>query len=317
MKEFSIVPANDSIWNLTELTQFLIQHQHQDIMLNTKGEGCCCGSIGLYDLLDQFEFGTVTIRTANTLETHDRYNIKIDLPWVFLELTKQIETKYHKWNKNKIFGTVYGRPLWHRIGLASHLHTYHNGLSQIGCLANPASTDSRQLFEVVELFKNDVPSFQNFANMLNRLPMQIDEVDNDTPGVLTTDGYVAQTKAVYKNFLIDIVAETFTSGNCFFVTEKTVRPMLLKKPFVHMGSKNYLDYLHQMGFRTFSDFWSEEYDGYEGQERYIRILKLIDQLAQIPINKLEQMYWDMQYTLDHNYNLLLTQTYKREIVHLS
>ena len=84
-----------------------------------------------------------------------------------------------------------------------------------------------------------------------------------------------------------------------------------------MGSKNYLDYLHQMGFRTFSDFWSEEYDGYEGQERYIRILKLIDQLAQIPINKLEQMYWDMQYTLDHNYNLLLTQTYKREIVHLS
>ena len=316
MKEFSIVPANDSIWNLPELTQFLIQHQNQDVVLNTKGEGCCCRAIGLYNLLDQFDFCTVTIHTANALEVHDRYCIKIHLPWKFLEVVDQIEPEYHTWNKNKIFGTVYGRPLWHRIGLASHLSTYHNSQSQIGCLADPASIDSRKLFEVVELFKNDVTSFQNFANTLNRLPMKIDGADKYTPGVLMTDGYVAQTKAVYRNFLIDIVAETFTSGDCFFITEKTVRPMLLKKPFIHMGSKNYLDYLHQMGFRTFSDFWSEDYDAYEGKDRFNKILKLIDSIAVKPIDELEKMYWDMQYTLDHNYNLLLTQTYKKEITYI-
>ena len=84
-----------------------------------------------------------------------------------------------------------------------------------------------------------------------------------------------------------------------------------------MGSKNYLDYLHQMGFRTFSDFWPEDYDGFDGRDRYIKILELIDNLAQKPIVELEKMYWDMQYTLNHNYDLLLNQTYNTNITHIS
>ena len=71
-----------------------------------------------------------------------------------------------------------------------------------------------------------------------------------------------------------------------------------------------------MGFRTFSDFWNEDYDGYEGKERYVKILKLIDMLAQKSTDELERMYWDMQYTLDHNYNLLLTQTYNKIITEI-
>ena len=89
--------------------------------------------------------------------------------------------------------------------------------------------------------------------------------------------------------------------------------MLLKKPMIVMASKNYLAYLRQLGFRTFADFWDEDYDGYEGADRYVRILDLIDSLAQRSIMDLEKMYWDMQYTLDHNYNLLMTQQYNRRI----
>ena len=95
-----------------------------------------------------------------------------------------------------------------------------------------------------------------------------------SPGATLTDGFVKQTERVYKNFLIDIVAETFTTGDCFFITEKTVRPMLLKKPMIVMGSQDCLNYLRQMGFRTFGDFWDETYDGYKGRERYLRILDL-------------------------------------------
>jgi hypothetical protein len=306
---FDIIPADNYIWNLTDLICFLTDHQGQNIVLTTNGEGCCCQAIGLYTLLDQFEFETVTIITPNPLEMHDRYNIDIQVFESFLKVKTPIEDEFHSWNQSKIFGTVYGRPLWHRIGIVSHLSTYHYDLSLLGCLARPSEIDSRKLFEVGELFKNDPLSFQNFADNLDRFPMQIDGVDTYTPGQQNTDGYVAQTKRIYKNFLIDVVAETFTSGNCFFPTEKTIRPMLLKKPFITMGSQNYLCYLRQLGFRTFSDFWDEEYDGYEGRDRYIRILQLINDLSKKSKSELNDMYWSMKYTLDHNYDLLQNQNY--------
>jgi hypothetical protein len=68
-----------------------------------------------------------------------------------------------------------------------------------------------------------------------------------------------------------------------------------------------------MGFRTFSDFWDEDYDGYEKGDRLRRIYSLIDSIAKMPINKLETMYYDMQYSLDHNYNLLMNKTFNRTI----
>ena len=92
--------------------------------------------------------------------------------------------------------------------------------------------------------------------------------------------------------------------------------MLLKKPMIVMASANYLEHLRQMGFRTFSDFWDEDYDGYEGTDRYNKILKLIDKLSQLSVDQLETMYWDMQYTLNHNYNLLVSQTYKQTVTYV-
>jgi hypothetical protein len=85
--------------------------------------------------------------------------------------------------------------------------------------------------------------------------------------------------------------------------------MWLKKPFITFASKDYLCYLRQLGFRTFNDFWDEEYDGYEGRERYVRILKLVDTLAKKSKSELNDLYWAMKYTLDYNYDLLQTQSY--------
>jgi hypothetical protein len=92
--------------------------------------------------------------------------------------------------------------------------------------------------------------------------------------------------------------------------------MLLKKPMIIMGPINYLEYLRQMGFRTFHDFWDEDYDGYEDKTRYSKILQLMHRLSQMSVPQLESMYWDMQYILDHNYNLLVSQTYNQTVTHI-
>jgi hypothetical protein len=313
---FRIIPADTFIWNLAELIDFLLVHQHQHIIIENGTEGCCARTVGLYQWLDKFKFASVTIETANVLETHPHYRIRRQHPWKFVKVQRAIDSNHHAWNKNTVFGTVYGRPLWHRLGIASHLLNNHAELSQVGFVADPKNVDRRELFELTQLWQHDPASLQSFSNIVDCLPCTHADVDEYTPGATLTDGFVAQTERIYKNFLIDIVAETFTSGNCFFITEKTIRPMLLKKPMIVMGSRNYLEYLRQMGFRTFSDFWSEDYDGFEGADRYLKILELIDTLANKSKDELETMYWDMQYTLDHNYNLLIDCTYNTTITQL-
>ena len=310
---FRIKPADTFIWNLSDFVDFLIAQQNTTIIIENGTEGCCAQTVGLYHWLDKFKFTHVTIETSNILEQHSAYTIKYVLPWKFLDVKMPVESKFHTWNKKSIFGTLYGRPLWHRLGIASHLLANHKSYSDVGFVVDPGNQDRRELFELTQLWQHSPDSVANFGNIQHLLPIIHGVVDDYTPGTTSTDGVVAQTKQVYINFLIDVVAETFTSGNCFFITEKTVRPMLLKKPFIVFGSKDCLAYLQQMGFRTFGDFWDETYDGYENADRYARIINLIDQLAEKSMDELEAMYWDMQYTLDHNYNLLMSQQYNKHI----
>ena len=92
--------------------------------------------------------------------------------------------------------------------------------------------------------------------------------------------------------------------------------MLLKKPFITFASKDFLAYLRQMGFRTFADFWDEDYDGYEQGDRLRKIYRVIDTISAMSPAQLETMYWDMQYTLDHNYNILMEKKFTRSITQL-
>ena len=312
---FTLILSDNIIYNQKEFLDFLIANQKTPIEISTKNEGACLSTYGVFELIDQFNYSDVTIYTSNILESHDCYKIVKQHKFVWFEIKKHNYENTHIWNQSKIFGCFYNRPTWYRIGLAANLEYRFKELSLINFRRDPTDEDQRKLFDVNRLFKYHPESFNLFSQVVNRWPCKL-ENHNDFRVGSSTDTLTNQLASFYENFLIDIVAETWTEGNTFAPTEKTVRPMLLKKPFIVFGSKNYLEYLRQMGFRTFGDFWAEEYDGYEDKDRFTKILALIDNLAKKSFTDLEKMYWDMQYTLDHNYNLLLTQTYKKEITYI-
>ena len=316
MNQFIVSPSAHHIWNRLQLEQFLVDHQHQDIQILTQDEGCDCEAIGLYSLLDLFKFKSVTIRTCNPLENHNRYEITLSpSTFKFFNIDQQSVATYqkmHQWNFGKIFGVLYNRPIWHRLGIVSHMYMHHRSKTLINFRSDPSKIDERKLFEIDQLFTNHPESSRNFLNCYHEFPITLKDVDDYTK-FGTTKMHTDQLCEFYPDFLIDIVAETFTNGNTFFTTEKTVRPMLLKKPMIVMGGKNHLLYLRQMGFRTFGDFWDESYDGFEGPDRYIKILDLIDKLSKESAENLEMMYLNMQYTLEHNYNLLIAQSYSTQI----
>lgn len=313
MNKFVVITSDTFIWNKTEFIKFLINNQDKKIILDLNSEGPCCRATGIYDLLDLFNFSKVIIYTANNIEHHDKYCIVVNPVLGWAKVRKPVADNYHVWNGNSVYSAYYGRPLWHRLGLASHLKICHPDISCVNLRGKYNDLDLRKLFELDTLFVNAPDQIKNFASIAEHLPLVIEQQDSYTPGKQDTTGFTDQLINFYPNILIDVVAETYTSGETFFPTEKTFRPMLMKKPFISMCSKNHLIYLRQMGFRTFYEFWDEDYDGYDPVTKFHHIVDLLNRLATIPKSKLQTMYANMTDILDHNYNLLIHKTYLTNI----
>ena len=52
MTHFTIIPANDFIWNQEEFIQFLFDHQGRAINISTNNEGVCLKSAGISEFND-------------------------------------------------------------------------------------------------------------------------------------------------------------------------------------------------------------------------------------------------------------------------
>jgi hypothetical protein len=312
MVMFKLGCTSDKIWNLKELIAYLFANQGKDIEIQIFPEAISLKDIGLYDLLDLFKFNQVIIHTYNPFEHHDKYKIIFKSNFWFNK-QENIDSELHNWNQEKLFFCLYHRPTASRLGLAGHLFMRHRNTSLIHFSAE-LDADNLMQFELDKLLTYCTTSVQDAGILINNLPLLLSSSNRYT----YNRGYYFDDPLTnfYKDILIDVVVESHVYGNTFFPTEKTTRPMWLKKPFIVFGSKNYLEYLRQMGFRTFGDFWNEDYDGYEGPERFKKICELIDQIATKSHNELKTMYWDMTYSLDHNYRLLISQSYNTRIIEL-
>jgi hypothetical protein len=59
---------------------------------------------------------------------------------------------------------------------------------------------------------------------------------------------------------IHIVIETMHTGNLVYITEKTWKPISVRKPFIIYGVYGSLAWLNQQGYKTFSPWINEDYD---------------------------------------------------------
>lgn len=307
---FQLSATSDRFWNKDQFIEFLIKNQKQHIDLTVVPEAICLKSLGVYELLDMFEFESVTIQTRNPLEAHTKYNVKLFGYNFWFDRTAKIDPALHDWDQSKIFMCLYHRPTASRLGIASYVPR-HSSLIHFSADTDP---DSLIQFELDKLLEYDVNSVARAANLIGSLPMLLSSKDKLTK----FDGYdyADPLTNFYKSILIDLVVESHVKGQTFFPTEKTIRPILLKKPFITFASRDFLAYLRQMGFRTFADFWDEDYDGYEQGDRLRRIYHTIDNIAKMSAKQLETMYWDMQYTLDHNYDVLVNKKFKKSITQI-
>jgi hypothetical protein len=85
----------------------------------------------------------------------------------------------------------------------------------------------------------------------------------------------------YHKFDIELVCESYTLGQTFFPTEKTVRPIAGTRPWIIYAAPGYIRQLKRMGFQSFDSLWDESYDQLEGPARWSAMKTVIQRLIDL------------------------------------
>ena len=209
---------------------------------------------------------------------------------------------------NKTFGMFVGRSSWDRLLLSSHLYNNYRELSYQtyrSYLDNPQSMINLDLDRLCWMCSCDrklnTKLIDSVTDFIKSLPLLISDSHKNITHIQWYSGAVdKEILSWYNHIFVDIVCEKMVTGQTFFPTEKTARPLATKTPFLTMAAPNYIKNLRRLGFRSFGQFWDESYDYQSGVQRAESIMSIINDLAKLNQTQLQEMYQKMIPILTHN-----------------
>lgn len=107
---------------------------------------------------------------------------------------------------------------------------------------------------------------------------------------------------------IHIILETRNEANHFELTEKTWKPIAVKKPFLIFGHGGSLNQLRRRGYKTFSPFIDESYDLVDNT--YLReqaVIIEMQRIASLSAQELFLLIAQCAAATEYNYQLLLKE----------
>jgi len=156
----------------------------------------------------------------------------------------------------------------------------------------------------LELYGPNSVEFDNAVSLIKNSPILKDPIQTYP---IISDKY--KVLPYYNKFFVDIICETWYQGQNFFLTEKFWRSVCTRTPFIIHGPQYILTNVKKLGFKTFSDYWDEGYEKDPGYHNLVEIKKIIDYIAEKPMDEIKNMYSDMSEILEHNYNVFMNLTY--------
>jgi len=310
----NIITSDGKIWNKEEAIVSIIKEATRTtnkIQIHLNNEGPCCKHCGIDELISNIilKFNIPSERfVINTLNqipssqyTEVRGSKNSSLYGAHSKLQSYVPTYS---TLDKIFGIFIGRSNWQRLGLASYLwNNYKNNSIVTFHYDNNIEYHKSNLGldEFCHKFPNDI---DNIFIFLKELPLVYDEVSY--PILWSDNAY--DLDELYKNIFCEIVCETYFSGKTFFISEKTYRCILNKRPFIIQGPTWFLKNLKKLGFKTFDKWWDEGYDEDPGDARYETLKQNINWIGSQTPQTINDWYEEMQPILTHNYNVLYNLT---------
>ena len=205
-----------------------------------------------------------------------------------------------------MFGHFVARPSWDRIVLHDAIKKTNNALYSFWQGKDKPYSYRTTIKKLKQYYPGD---WKKYKHSLDSMPDANINTSPNRQQFITFPDNVLPLKNYYEKIFVDIVSETFTTGTTSFITEKTVRPIVYKCPFIIMAGKGYLEVLKEFGFKTFSTWWDEDYDNYTGPERLEKIIELIKTLSQE--KHVDTLKLELHRTLEHNYDHIVQGKWKK------
>lgn len=159
----------------------------------------------------------------------------------------------------------------------------------------PKNIDFKEL-EYYGITPEDVDRF------CNKLPLKL---DGETNIVDMCEDRDFATRPYYQNSLISIITETNFSLPEVTLTEKSFKPIKEKHPFIIVGVPGVIKAMQNLGYKTFSEFWPEDYDVIQDYRvRMKRILNICDEIGKWTTDQQLEFKRKVKPILEHNWEIL-------------
>ena len=217
-------------------------------------------------------------------------------------------------------------------GLASTIPSNHNFDYKVSCLNHRADihrTVITSLFCENSQFFYTMCSQLDYDYLLNNKDIPLDEFDDEFKNLIKSKIDQFYTKPLisfddsninynYKtqnsilnytaiqNSFVNLTNETkfYTSLN--YISEKSFKPIIARRPFIMVGPPENLKFLKSWGFKTFDKWWDESYDlESDHHERIKKIYKLVNYILSLDKDTLANILEEMNPILEYNYQLFL------------
>lgn len=150
------------------------------------------------------------------------------------------------------------------------------------------------------------------SDVYKQIPMH---VDKNPTSLFLFDYYLPRGSLMrlanyYHKALFSVVTDTFFfNTEPRFITEKTMKPVAFKHPFILVAPPNSLDELKKIGYKTFHPYIDESYDReYDDNKRMLMILNEIKRLSDIQDSDLDDFKTNLLPIVNHNFDLLYNRT---------
>jgi hypothetical protein len=302
MNIVKIITCDSKIWNVEQVILDITQASFKGpVVIDLLHEGPCNQSINLDHLLNSVtDLKVQSIQTANQIQSSSFPETRFS----FVELNmarKKAETTVPSTSSlEKRFAMFIGRSNWQRLGLASYLWKHYKDTALITYHYDGTLDYHKENFGLETLLQKHWNTRHAVYEFLEQLPITL---DHQTYPILWNQLAFDLDKH-YNQIFCELVCETFFTGKTFMMTEKTMRPIIQRRPFVVQGPKFYLENLKALGFKTFDTWWDESYDidGPDGQFESIRWT--IDYIGKQSPEIISDWYNQMQPVLEHNAKVL-------------
>lgn len=212
--------------------------------------------------------------------------------------------------KEKKFLSLNRRWHDHRLLLVCGL-AYNNllehGYVSLG-VASEEVTQAQQTIDELQRRHQSEYIKVGFDKIKNNLPLQVDLVD------LRINQFQATSLPIefYQTSCFSLVSSTCafqTREKSVGFTEKEIKPILARHPFVIHNLAGALAHLKNMGFLTFERWFDESYDEEtDDNKRLIKITDEVRRLSELSFEQWDIMLEEMSPVLEHNYNRLVNYT---------